>query len=999
MRRKRAQSSATERRNVVRPASQFIVDSRGRRGWSQEKLAEKSVLSLRTVQNIESGKPTHRATLAKVAAALGVAAGDCLMSPGVLASAPQPAVSREDVKPNISACPYRGLLAFREEDADVFFGRESFIELLGAKLEQKWIIQVSGPSGSGKSSLVAAGLVPALRRSGSWQVIYCRPGSDPFGSFASALIPYLTPNEDQISHAAQIPKLRAVLQEGQLAYLLRQIAAANQGNGVLMFIDQFEELYTHCTSQPVRDTFLDSLLSLMNAGMPPCGPGIKLVYTIRADFAHRLLSHRRFTDAIQDADVKLGPMSREELDSVIQKPASLLGVGFEEGLAERILNDAGAESGALPLLEFALAELWNCQDAGRLTHSAYQRIGQSSGAIAQRAEKVFRGLTPTEQEVARHILTRLVHLAEEGGEHTRQRIPLKALYSDELLNKDAGRKVLSTLTEARLVTVGLAASNQQQVVEIAHEALVRRWPRLKQWLDQDHEILVWRQRLDLIVQEWHWTGRDDGFLLRGPLLEEAKLWLSRRANDLTPGEKEFINASLNFRRQERSNRAIGRFDLLVDGSASELETYDGHSTGQLEAERLSKDLSFLACPGTWSLQINVVPVPATQGHNPHLRLPHVPIQSVLPLLCAAAPADLRPDEADESLLDVGTAQQLDEQTFALLKQLQLRGASGLALELLSSQLDGIADADTRLKFASILFDMMHIRGRYADAAELITQELALHPPNGEAHSRLLLPLKVRHIHHRMFYRPVTELWPQMVNLLDHCDPTEDPESYGEILFMLGGNLGALRGQHGEARRFLLRAMRHAQQSKNRYLLARCLRKYGDFLRYQGHLLRSKEALMEALRLSADGRGTRQRIYILACLGDLERQNQNYAAASEHFERAIEVARATFIPGWLGNLHLGLAELALDQRHMDDATVFLEQAEAHYKNTHPKHWWGEIQVGLAKCRLMRAADKPEWCELLSSVHHDAMAAGYSRDAAFATELLDGKQPSRHVLMFL
>ena len=127
--------------------------------------------------------------------------------------------------------------------------------------------------------------------------------------------------------------------------------------------------------------------------------------------------------------------------------------------------------------------------------------------------------------------------------------------------------------------------------------------------------------------------------------------------------------------------------------------------------------------------------------------------------------------------------------------------------------------------------------------------------------------------------------------------------------------------------------------------------------------------------------------------------QNYAAASEHFERAVELARATFIPGWLGNLHLELAELALDRNRLDDAKVLLEQAEAHYKNTHPRHWWGEIHVGLARRLLMRAADSQEWSESARVVHREAIAAGYSKDAAFASELLNGQLRPRNVLMFL
>src|SRR5258707_2017956 len=895
-------------------------------------------------------------------------------------------------------CPYKGLFAFWEQDAEVFFGRESLTQLLVDKLDQKHIVQVSGPSGSGKSSLVAAGLIPALKASDTWQVLYCRPGSDPFASLASALIPHLKPSDDEISRAAQLPKLREVLEQGQLCYLLRQALAANGDRALLLFIDQFEELYTQCNTQTLRDTFLDTLLTLMGADAVATAPRIRLVYTIRADFANRLLSHRGFTDAIQDADVKIGPMNREELDSVIRKPASLRNVRFEEGLTERILNDTGVETSTLPLLEFALAELWEGQTEGMLTHAGYERIGQLSGAIAHQAEKVIRGLGVAQQEAPRHIFRRLVRLADESGEHTRQRVPLAALYSEDLLNKDAGRKVLDQLTQARLVTVAMASDQRQQMVEIAHEALVRRWPRLKQWLEEDREILVWRQRLDSLIQGWQQTGRDDGFLLRGSLLDEAKLWLTRRSNDLTPAEKEFINASLNLQRRERTNRAIGRFELLVANSGSDLERQNAESIGAREAVRLAKDLPFLARPGTWRLQISLIPVPASHAQDLRPRFAHLSMSTVLPLLSAAAPAELATDHPDGSAQDLAS-QKLDEQTFALLKSLQLQGASGLALELISPQLDGISDSNARLKFASILFDMMHVRGRYADAAELIRQELALYPPNAEVHSPLLLPLKIRFIHHQMFYRPVTELWPQMGDLLNCCDRTQDPKSYGDILFMLGGNLGTLRGNYQEARRFLVHAIEYAKQQRDHYILTRSLRKYGDFLRNRGHLSFARDILLKALRLAGRGRGTRQRIYVLGCLGDLERQRQNYAAAAEHFDRAIEFARVTFNPSWLANLHLGLAELALNRNGFNAGDVLLDQAQSHYKNPHPNRWWGEIKLGLSRLPLFGLSSGQAWTELARAVHSEAIAAGYNKAAAIAQELLNGRLLPRNALMFL
>jgi hypothetical protein len=260
---------------------------------------------------------------------------------------------------------------------------------------------------------------------------------------------------------------------------------------------------------------------------------------------------------------------------------------------------------------------------------------------------------------------------------------LAALYSEELLNKDAGRKVLSLLTEARLVTVGVASDHRQQMVEIAHEALVRRWPRLRQWLEEDREILVWCQRLASSFRNGN------------------RPMTAFFCADRCSMKRDFgcLDVQTTSRRQKRSSstqvsafnignartRAIGRFELLVDISGSELEKQHAHSVGEQEAERLAKDLPFLARPGA-------------QVHSLRSRLPDLPIHTVLRLLSAAAPADLTGDHPDDSSRDVEAAQKLDDQTFALLKSLQLQGASGLALELISPQLDGISDPNARLKF-------------------------------------------------------------------------------------------------------------------------------------------------------------------------------------------------------------------------------------------------------------------------------------------------------------
>ncbi|MGA8597895.1 MAG: AAA family ATPase [Bryobacteraceae bacterium] len=461
-----------------------MVDIRSRKGWTHEKLAEKARVSVRTIQNVEQGKPTLIGTILKLAQALGIQARDCMLASDAQLDSPSVRSAVSIARDSFSAppCPYRGLLPFREEDSEFFFGREHLLQVLQETLLHRNVVQVSGPSGSGKSSLVAAGLIAALRKSKSWQVLRCRPGMDPFNSMAAVLLPHLQPDLDETARAAQLPKLSLALQDGQLGYVLHHILAIQENGCFLLFIDQFEELYTHCNRQETRQRFLDSLLALMSASRFAGQSGVKLVYALRADFMHRLLSHRGFTDAIQGGDVKIGPMTREELDCVIRKPALHYGVRFEDGLAERILNDAGREPSSLPLLEFTLTELWESQKDRVLTHIAYEQIGQLSGAIANRAETVYRSLPSSQQDATQLILTRLVRLAEEGGEDTRQRIPVTALYAQEQLNTDHGRMAVEVLTDARLVTVGLGDDLRQETVEIAHEALIRRWPRLSQWL-------------------------------------------------------------------------------------------------------------------------------------------------------------------------------------------------------------------------------------------------------------------------------------------------------------------------------------------------------------------------------------------------------------------------------------------------------------------------------------------------------------------------------------
>jgi hypothetical protein len=238
-------------------------------------------------------------------------------------------------------------------------------------------------------------------------------------------------------------------------------------------------------------------------------------------------------------------------------------------------------------------------------------------------------------------------------------------------------------------------------------------------------------------------------------------------------------------------------------------------------------------PRLWRLQVQLFAVPAVQERELSLRLPQVSANQALPLLAVKRSPELEIDEPSEYLEDAVESRTVDAEALSFLENLQRRGGSGPALEFLAPQLDSIHDTTMRLKFASILFDMMHLRGRYEDAAALIEQELTFHTRSDPQLAPLLLALRIRLLHHQMFYRPIDEVWSGTLELLPQCDPGS--LCYGEILFMLGGNLGALRGNYGEARRFLVRALRHALRRGDEYLVSRCLRKYGDYLRCRGHL--------------------------------------------------------------------------------------------------------------------------------------------------------------------
>jgi WD40 repeat protein len=457
-------------------------------------------------------------------------------------------VRRDDV------CPYRGLEVFDTEHADFYFGRDGEIQRLLEQLKTNRFLAVLGPSGSGKSSLVRAGLLPALLRGaihGRWQSCVVRPGAAPLTALAAALAPCG-------AMQATLDGLRADTRSLHLA-LAQMVGADAPQERVVVVVDQLEEVFTLCHDDNERRALFSNLI---HAASAPAGPGV-VVATIRADFYQRCAPYPELAQLVSSQGLLIGPMTRDALRQAIEEPARRVGLLFEEGLIDLILDAAGGEPGALPLLEYALLALWECRRGTMLTLEGYRETAGVHGALAKRAEELVTGLSPAEQELARRILLRLTQPGE-GTEDTRRRARLSELRADAS-QPDAADDIVSRLVDARLlVTSAEPAAAGEAWIEVSHEALIRAWPRMRAWLDEDRAKLVIHRRVTEATEAWERLGRDEEALYRGPQLAEAESWFRRYGGDLNRHESDFVQAGIARRERERRRRT---HRLIATGAA------------------------------------------------------------------------------------------------------------------------------------------------------------------------------------------------------------------------------------------------------------------------------------------------------------------------------------------------------------------------------------------------------------------------------------------------
>ena len=459
----------------------------------------------------------------------------------------------------VGPCPYRGLAAFREDDAPFFYGREAFTDRLTEAVKTRPMVAVIvGSSGSGKSSAVFAGLLPRLRQTGTWGIAVLRPGGEPFQAFGGALLSLLEPEMSETDRLTETHKLADRLKTGEVdtfQVVERILEVNSKARQVLLVIDQFEELYTLCPEIETQRHFIDELLAAVDKSSSRRLPPLVILVTMRADFMGHALTHRPFADALQEASLIMGPMTRDELHRAIEAPAEQQGAAFEPGLVERVLDDVGEEPGNLPLLEFALTLLWERQSDGWLTHEDYEALGCVEGALASYADEVYGELDGDERSGARRIFVQLVRPGE-GTEDTRRLATFGELGEH---NWD----LVQHLADSRLVVTGRDTGTGDKTVEVVHEALIQRWGRLREWMVADRAFRTWQERLRASRRGWEASQRDEGALLRGAPLVEAESWLVERGDDLAPVEREYIQSSIELRRVTQIRRDRRRRNIVV----------------------------------------------------------------------------------------------------------------------------------------------------------------------------------------------------------------------------------------------------------------------------------------------------------------------------------------------------------------------------------------------------------------------------------------------------
>jgi len=551
-------------RRTIRPHGKKIRELRQKKFGSREKFIDElggneSELSLRRLGEIERGTAkVFPNTLHELARVLGTTYEDLLL--------------RDEPSEGVTACesialvepdaPYAGLDEFTEKMAPFFLGRDADVEKLARNVLHRPLVIVTGPSGSGKSSLVRAGLIPRLREEG-WIPLITRPEAFPFVKLANIIKSFSEPAL-RVHPCTQIPALDEVLQQhnGFFSFFDEWLISAPQIK-LLVFVNQFEEIFTRCQNKEMRMNFLRAITNL------PHPDRFRVVVTLRNDYFYQAVDE---TDQASESGWVGQPfpvrkMSSEQLKLIIREPAARKGIAFETGLVDQILRDAGDTEGILPLLEFCLLELWSERTHGNLTFAMYEKLGGLHGCIVRRADEVFDSLSSNERANALRILPHLVDI----GKDSRIRLTIDQLCRETGVNQHNARAALEPFRSARLLVLDGEEDSNACHVEFAHEAVFRTWEPLQQLLAKNRNYFAWRQDLRMRTNAWQAGAKRNARLLADALLQEAKTWLTQYPNEaLAEDEKQFIAESETHQQSKEEGMARERVERLLSAKSESL---------------------------------------------------------------------------------------------------------------------------------------------------------------------------------------------------------------------------------------------------------------------------------------------------------------------------------------------------------------------------------------------------------------------------------------------
>jgi energy-coupling factor transporter ATP-binding protein EcfA2 len=455
----------------------------------------------------------------------------------------------KDIPVQAGVCPYKGLSYFdcNDQDYHYFYGREALTKRLLEKVAQSNFLVIVGASGSGKSSVLRAGLLQRLKDQGDTEIRILVPGEHPLQNLALA---FVDENLERLDRAAQQQKAQQLIQSG--AEGLTALVQTSDATQLVLVVDQFEEAFTLCQDSEERQQCFATLLGALAA------TSLRLIVAMRADFVGKCFEqeYSGLAELVQRHLEAVLPMTPAELTQAITAPAKQAGLSLEPGLVETLLKDVASAPGSLPLLQYTLKELWQRRQDNQLKLSTYAQLGGVTGTLKQRADQVYDDLTPEQQQTAKHIFLNLTQLGE-GAEDTRRRISQTSLIAAQHPMAQVAA-VVKQLADANLVVtderVGLDGQ-RSGTVDVAHEALIRNWPKLRQWLDENRDLLRQQRKIELAAQEWnqHSSKIQQGYLLQGRALIDAQAFRQQHTADLPLSElaRDFIQAS---RRQQRRTR-------------------------------------------------------------------------------------------------------------------------------------------------------------------------------------------------------------------------------------------------------------------------------------------------------------------------------------------------------------------------------------------------------------------------------------------------------------